>query len=378
MTEPIEVKPFFEYDELIQRLTDRGMLIKDPLRAQRKLTQVGYYRLSGYWHTSRRFERNARDIQYFNEFQVNTCFEDIFEFYLFDKRLRIEFTDALERIEIYLRTIIAHEIGRIAPLAYLDRKQFSRDAFKANAKIHYDDWLARHNKLIEGSKEESIDNHRDKGKPIPIWVAAEVWDFGALSKFYSILSGKNQDLICNRLGLDNRKELDNWLINLNGIRNRCAHHARLCNRPNPRTLSIPRKGYFNLLELGPNQRSKFYGIIAVIWFLLKKIGPSSNWICRVANIIDQKPDIPGFNFRSMGFPEDGFPRRLFPETIQELPIVNKPSPQEEFEARVNALLAFRQEFNLEDTLSKEAESVQNLIEKLTEFSYEVDEAIRRT
>ena len=55
MKKPIEVKPFFEYDELIQRLTDRGMLIKDPLRAQRKITQVGYYRLSGYWHTSRKF-----------------------------------------------------------------------------------------------------------------------------------------------------------------------------------------------------------------------------------------------------------------------------------------------------------------------------------
>ncbi|EJI2332304.1 Abi family protein [Vibrio cholerae] len=378
MTESIEVKPFFEYDELIQRLTDRGMIIKDPLRAQRKLTQVGYYRLSGYWHTSRKFERNGNTIKYFNNFQENTCFEDIFEFYLFDKRLRIEFTDALERIEIYLRTIIAHEIGRIAPLAYLDRKQFTRDAFKANAKIHYDDWLQRHHKLIEGSKEESIENHRNKGKPIPIWVAAEVWDFGALSKFYSILSGNNQDLICNRIGLENRKELDNWLINLNGIRNRCAHHARLCNRPNPRTLSIPRKGYFNLLNIDQNQRNKFYGIVAVIWFLLKKIGPSSNWICRIADIIDQKPEIPGFNFRSMGFPDDGFPRKLFPETIQELPVVNKLSPLEDFEIRLNELLAFKQEFNLELVLAKDKEQVQTMIERLTNFSYEVDEAIRKT
>lgn len=378
MTEPIEVKPFFEYDELIQRLTDRGMRLKDPLRAQRKLTQVGYYRLSGYWHTSKKFKRNGSEIQYLNEFQENTYFENIFEFYLFDKRLRIELTDALERIEIYLRTIIAHEIGRIAPLAYLDKKQFSRDAFKPNAKIRYMDWLARHNKLIEGSKEESIDNHRNKEKPIPIWVAAEVWDFGALSKFYSILSGKNQDLICDRLGLDNRKELDNWLINLNGIRNRCAHHARLCNRQNPRTLSIPRKGYFNLLDLSQNQRNKFYGIVAVIWFLLKQIGSNSNWICRIADIIDQKPEIPGFNFRSMGFPEEGFPRKLFVETTQGRAIVKKASPVEELEARVNALLAFKQEFELESTLSKDIEHVQALIEKLTEFSYEVDEAIRQT
>lgn len=209
-------------------------------------------------------------------------------------------------------------------------------------------------------------------------MAAEVWDFGALSKFYSILSGNNQDLICNRIGLENRKELDNWLINLNGIRNRCAHHARLCNRPNPRTLSIPRKGYFNLLNIDQNQRNKFYGIVAVIWFLLKKIGPSSNWICRIADIIDQKPEIPGFNFRSMGFPDDGFPRKLFPETIQELPVVNKLSPLEDFETRLNELLAFKQEFNLELVLAKDKEQVQTMIERLTNFSYEVDEAIRKT
>lgn len=254
---PIEVKPFFEYDELIQRLIDRGMLIRDPLRAQRKLTQVGYYRLSGYWHTSRKFKRVEKKIQHEDEFQKNTYFENIFEFYLFDKKLRVEFFDALERIEIYLRSIIAHELGRINPLAYLDKKQFSKYAFKADSKIRYDDWLSRQERLIKSSKEDSIEDHKRKGKPLPIWVVSEVWDFGSLSKLYSILSGKNQDLICHRLGLDSRKELDNWLINLNGIRNRCAHHARLSNRSNPRTLLMPRKGYFNLLALNEGQKINF-------------------------------------------------------------------------------------------------------------------------
>ncbi|MEZ9401141.1 Abi family protein [Vibrio cyclitrophicus] len=378
MTEPIEVKPFFEYDELVQRLMDRGMSIKDPLRAQRKLTQVGYYRLSGYWHTSRKFSYIEHKIQYDNKFQANTCFENIFEFYLFDKRLRVEFTDALERIEIYLRTIIAHEIGRINPTAYLDKKQFSKAAFKADAKIHYDDWLKRHERLIEGSKEDSIEDHKSKGKPIPIWVAAEAWDFGALSKFYSILSGKNQDLICNRLGLDNRKELDNWLINLNGIRNRCAHHARLCNRSNPRTLSIPRKGYFNLLELGQNQKNKFYGIISVIWFLLKQIGPSSTWICRIADLIDTKPAIPGFTYRSMGFPDSGFPRKQFPEALAKKPDVVNKSPIDELEKRLSSLVAFEDEFNLEDIAAEEKVRLEAIIDKLTSHTYKLDEIVEKT
>lgn len=51
-----DVKEFKEYDELLEILCKRKMVIKDPLRAQRKLTQVGYYRLSGYWYTARKFD----------------------------------------------------------------------------------------------------------------------------------------------------------------------------------------------------------------------------------------------------------------------------------------------------------------------------------
>jgi len=375
MTENIKVKPFREYDELIRQLTNRGMLIKDPLRAQRKLTQVGYYRLSGYWYTSQKFTRVDGKIKHENIFQKNTCFENIFEFYLFDKMLRIEFTNALERIEIYLRTIIAHEIGRLNPLAYLDKKQFSKNAFKPNAKISYYNWLDRHNRLIRESKEDSIEDHRKKGKPVPIWVAAEAWDFGALSKFYSILKGNNQDLICERLGLDNRKELDNWLINLNGIRNRCAHHSRLSNRPNPRTVLIPRQGFFNLLSLGQSEKNKFYSIITVIWFLLKKIGPSSTWICRIADLIDNKPKIPGFTYKSMGFPDSGFPRKLFPET--NITIVEK-TPIEKLEDSSDALKTVISQIDTEKLSPDSVSRLAKLIDDIVDSAEKIDELCSET
>ncbi|WP_372881428.1 Abi family protein [Psychromonas sp.] len=375
MTETIQVKPFREYDELICQLTDRGMLIKDPLRAQRKLTQVGYYRLSGYWHTSRKFKNVDGKIKHENVFQKNTYFENIFEFYLFDKMLRIELTNALERIEIYLRTIIAHEIGRLSPLAYLDKKQFSKNAFKADAKISYSSWLERQNRLIRESKEESIEDHRKKGKPVPIWVAAEAWDFGALSKFYSILKGSNQDLICERLGLDNRKELDNWLINLNGIRNRCAHHSRLSNRRNPRTILIPRQGFFNLLSLGQSEKNKFYSIIIIIWFLLKKIGPSSTWICRIADLIDNKPQIPGFKYKSMGFPDTGFPRKLFPET--NISIVEK-NPIEKLEDSSATLRAAISQIDTEKLCPDSISRLTKLIDDIVDSAEKIDELCSET
>ena len=46
-----------------------------------------------------------------------TSFDGIIELYLFDKKLRLSVLDAVERIEVHLRTVIAHELGRLDPVA---------------------------------------------------------------------------------------------------------------------------------------------------------------------------------------------------------------------------------------------------------------------
>ena len=315
---PPEVKEFLEYPALMQQLIDRGMSVSDRKRCERKLAQVGYYRLSGYWHTSRTYTYTERQISYNNQFQPNTHFESVFDFYLFDKALRHEFMSAIERIEIYFRTIIAHEMGRISPLAYEDKTLFSANAFNNLKKgPNFDEWTVRHQKLLKECKDDSITSHFANCKPIPVWVAVEAWDFGMLSKFYSMLKDDYRDLICQRVGIDKRDVLDNWLININGLRNRCAHHSRFCNRPNPRAFRLLKNGYFNLLKVTENESGKLFGAIAVVWFLIKKIGPGSNWLDRIADIIDNKPVVPGFHFSSMGFDRTltSFPRSRFKHSI---------------------------------------------------------------
>lgn len=330
MDQPAKVvKPFLEYDQLVKKLSERGMLLHNPLRAQRKLTQVGYYRLSGYWSPALKYKYIAPgNYEKLNEFKENTSFESIFDFYLFDKKLRLELMCAIERIEVYLRTIIAHELGRHNPLAYLDKKNLSKFALipdDGKTLSDFESWQNKHESLLKESREESIKSHIETGKPIPIWVACEAWNFGTVSKLYSMLNGANQKLICDRLGIDNRQVIDNWLININGIRNRCAHHSRVCNRPNIRTLMLPKLGFFNTLKLGSAELNKLYGFICVLWFLVSKIGQSSNWICRIADLVDNMPKAAGLNFKSMGFGEGGFPRKLFPQTDK------KPSPAKSIE-----------------------------------------------
>ena len=156
-------KPHCEYSELIEKLRDRGMVIDDEDRATRKLSQIGYYRLSGFWYPCRRPKTDAEGNYLKDEktklplrldtFQKNVNINDIIDLYLFDKKLRQLMLDAVERIEIYMRSIIAHEIGKIDPLAY-EKEQFINPKViqtkrkKGNVVNHWYEWLSRLNHLI--------------------------------------------------------------------------------------------------------------------------------------------------------------------------------------------------------------------------------------
>ncbi|EPE63902.1 abortive infection bacteriophage resistance-like protein, partial [Pasteurella multocida 93002] len=81
----------------------RKMVVEDISYAKRKLSQVGYYRLSGFWFTSRRTaivtENGIRQSQFIDEFLPNTSFNEVYKLYLFDKKLRLLLLDIIERLE---------------------------------------------------------------------------------------------------------------------------------------------------------------------------------------------------------------------------------------------------------------------------------------
>ncbi len=57
----VGAKPFKEHGELVDILIEREMEIADRDRAERKLSQVGYYRLSGIWYPFREIEFNGNE-----------------------------------------------------------------------------------------------------------------------------------------------------------------------------------------------------------------------------------------------------------------------------------------------------------------------------
>lgn len=327
-------KQFKTYEELIDILIERGMVIDNRERAIRKLAQVGYYRLSGFWYPARMIEcdESHKPIQCellkrpkrLNRFQPGTEFDQVFNLYLFDKKLRLAMLDGLERIEIFVRSVIAHELGRgkkkqpgsgediPEPLAWKDSDYINgkflktrRDNQGRDKPSSWEEWQNKHCRLIERSQEDCIVWHNKNEKEIPFWAVIEAWDFGTMSKYYGMLKDQYRQRICLRLGIENKTETDVlrfWLMEMNILRNRCAHHTRIWNQHSSRVLKVTSHEYFEDIKENSNTLSRLYGLIRVMWFLIKQIGPSSCWFDDVNRLIEQFPQVPGCTLSALGKP----------------------------------------------------------------------------
>ncbi|MBH3329891.1 Abi family protein [Pseudomonas oryzihabitans] len=302
------------------------MLMANPLATERELARLGYYRLSGFWYPARMFAQDATGQKIpcphtgkplrLEQFQPGTTFEAAVELYRFDKALRLLMLDAIETIEVHLKTVVAHELGRNDQMAYtstafIEPKWLQVKPGFQNSK--WVNWLSRQQNKLNDSDEDCIVAHRAKNQAMPIWVAVEAWDFGTLSIYYQMLRRKPQVWVAARLGLSDVRALISWLRELNTLRNRCAHHTRIWNQSSSNLIVLPNADpFFQSIALSDDARSRLYGLISVQWRLLQHIDPASNWIERIASLIDSKPRLPGCSFSAMGFPsEQGFPRLSF-------------------------------------------------------------------
>ncbi len=324
-------KPWKSYEEQLDLLISRGLQVTDRAKALAYLQRIGYYRLSGYWYpfrersgplilldgNGRKPARKRRKVTTLalDEFKPGATFEQAVKLYVFDKKLRLLALDALERIEIALRVDIAHTLGRLDPFAYLRpelfHESFSRALSNDRGVTLHHEWLSRHARLInESSREEFIRHHKEKyGLPLAIWVACEVWDFGALSRLYAGMREGEQDAISAKYGVRNGRIFATWLRSLNYLRNVCAHHSRLWNRNitcEPRLPSAAELPWVEPFVDDARLRVRCFLLLRMVRQLLQVVNPNSSWPDRMrAHLQTGFPDVDhlGLNLAGMGAPD---------------------------------------------------------------------------
>lgn len=224
-----ELKPPLTFDQQLELLKSRNLIIKDDNEVLNFLKSNNYYRFSGYTFLFQNEE---------NHFE-NVSFDDIKYIYDFDSKLRQLLLKYLEIIEIACRTSIAYYFSNY----YNDSgAHYNCSYFKSEK--HHTDFLKKHYSYIEDNRNllfvekhikeysdlscsEIIDDIEFKKYRMPIWVAVELMPIGMLSRFYKNIASEEILSSISKSLNSNSKCFDNWLYVLSTLRNKCAHYDRL-------------------------------------------------------------------------------------------------------------------------------------------------------
>lgn len=282
------------HNEQLNLLISRGLNVDDRQFALFCLRKVNYYRLTAY-----RFPLvKAGDSDSFIE---GATFDDIWQHYDFDRELRILFLDAIEKIEVALRSSWAYELSMAHNShAYIDTSLFKNNT--EHAKM-----LSKLDVDITRSKEPFVKHYKRKyttPKRPPIWAVCELMTLGQLSRFYhALVNNSDKQNIAKDFGLK-QQSLVSYLHALTFVRNICAHHARLWNKRVIITSQKPRKWKKRFDEAwnsDPVHERNIYNIILLTLFITDEIVPGNMWGKHLINLIKKYPTISALE---MGFPAD--------------------------------------------------------------------------
>ncbi|MEO7176101.1 MAG: Abi family protein [Saprospiraceae bacterium] len=280
--------------EQIALLKKRGMQFRDEPTAHHFLENISYYRLKGYWW----------DLQAdytLHTFNPDTYFEDIIDRYTFDRHLRIILFDAIERIEIALRTkMIYHLSMAYGGLWYTNANLFETTPLPSNASITiYQNTINDLHKEFSRSQEIFIKDQRNRfpNQDTDAWKIMEVASMGTLSKIYKNLKHQLPEKanIAKEMGLNLHNELSSWLESFTYIRNIIAHHSRLWSRNMVKrpivNLNNPLSVWLDK-PLSQVQIKKPFLIISAMIYSCNKVTPNHQIKNKILNLFENNPNIP--------------------------------------------------------------------------------------
>jgi abortive infection bacteriophage resistance protein len=290
IAKPTFSKPALSIDEQLQKLVDRGLHVENLAETRLHLNTLNYYRLAAYWlgmesdHSTHQFSQDA-------------SFERAVDLYIFDREFRLLLLDAIERVEVAVRTQYAYQLGQ----KYGAHPHLRPSLFKSK-------WNYAANRLsLENDAQRSKENFirhllQHYAEPVPpIWATLEIMTLGQLSIWYANLKkSHDRNDIARYFDFDERQFVS-FLHRLSTVRNLCAHHSRVWNRDFTFTFQLPRHRPKELAKaINSREPRRIYNTLSALVFLMDKICPGLQWKTRLKELMAKHT----ISEHDMGFPED--------------------------------------------------------------------------
>ena len=217
-------KPALTAVQQVELLKSRGLIVSNLAEAERFFTSHSYYRFSAYTFV---FEAKSHAGKRLHTFIPGTTFERVRDVYLFDQALRFLTMQAMECLEISLRTRLCLELTNYNG----DGHFYLNPRFFSSSSIHKT-FLDKCAEIAIQSQETFMVHYRNNyDSPMlpPLWMMVEVLSFGQVSMFFDNLRMSQQKVISQKFSLP-PQTMASWFASLAYTRNLCAHYSRLWNR----------------------------------------------------------------------------------------------------------------------------------------------------
>ncbi|HTN37700.1 MAG TPA: Abi family protein [Arachidicoccus sp.] len=277
----------------VAKLKERGLQINDEQKAESYLSNISYYRLRAYTYP---FQDNTDPNHPFNS-QIS--FEEIISLYVFDRQFKLLVLNALEKIEISMRTQIIYNWS----MSHGSHWHLNGNLFYNS--VEFAKGYTRLQQEVDRSVETFISHYKSKytapSEP-PCWMSLEVSSFGLLSlMFKNLKRGDEKKAVVKYYGLNNVEVLQSWMHSFSNIRNVCAHHGRLWNRRLTAHIKLPTYCTNSFIQNKNIRLYKVYAALCCMKYALDIISPGHSFTQKLIKLMETCPLA---QEKEMGFPNN--------------------------------------------------------------------------
>ncbi len=289
-------------------LQQKGLIIEEEATAEHWLSHISYFRFKHYSYGFKDYKNNSGN--YF----AGTKFEEVRDLYLFDRKIKMLIFEALENIEIAVKTQLSNKMAAgYGAHWYLDSNYFiseqERRQMIRNARIgeeipntfNHAMYIKNLEEYMKAPDEVFLKSYKDLYTPElpPSWMMVEIITFGTLSILFENLKPcEEKTAVHDHFGLT-KKHFVSWLHCFSFIRNKCAHHARLIYSKITFAPSLPQKRSRQFLaEADVVNNASLYAVMCCIQHMLNTCNNKSSFKTQLLAITDEYP---GINYNLLGF-----------------------------------------------------------------------------
>lgn len=231
--------------EIVNTIKAKGIKIEDAKKVKNILMKNNYYVIMGYKGLF--LDKN-------HNYKENVSFENIYNLYLFDRKLKILLLNSLLDIENIIKTSLTNRFCKI--YGFKEDNYLNKNNYNMNHKYLDKVFKIFKNQIEEKRKDNlAVSYYESIYNFVPLWVMTKVLSFGLIKELYGILKDDDKIAINNEISNFSDIKIKGLFTSMQllvDMRNKTAHDEIVYNMHH-RKIILPRTKEHNKYKLVNNQ-----------------------------------------------------------------------------------------------------------------------------